>query len=317
MFKSFLITALSFSCSFVCFANPDTTSVSVVNAATVATINDGVSNVAATANSTGADALVPDENEVIQATKPEKMYKLNWKTDVPVTTVGVLWDVWAFSKIYDKPNLTLDEVKAIDKKNVPAIDRWAAGMHSESASSTSDLFFYGSMPLPIVLLLDKKIRHDAPKVGFLYLEAMAVTGLLYTGCDYFIDRYRPEVYRVDDPGNLTSGNNKNSFFAGHVALVGTSTFFIAKVYHDYHPRTTMSYILWGGAIAATGSTIYLRHRAGKHFPTDLVVGTAVGMLSGIGIPALHKNKVFKKHGLSLAPAVMGEGLYGFSLSYRM
>lgn len=247
----------------------------------------------------------------------EKMYKLNYAADLPVVAVGVGWCGYAFGKIYDKPNSSVDDIRQLDKSKLNSLDRWAAGKYSDKASATSDLFFYGSMPLPALLLIDKKIRRDAPKIGFLYLEAMSVTGLLYTGCDYFIDRYRPEAYRTDiGPENLTSGNNRNSFFAGHVALVGTSTFFIAKVYHDYHPGTTWSYVLWGGAIAATGATIYLRHAAGKHFPTDLAVGTAIGVLSGVMIPQLHKNKVFKKHGLGFSPAIMPNASYGFTMQYR-
>jgi len=262
---------------------------------------------------TGLQAAAQQPNE-----KKEKMYKLNYAVDIPVTAVGIGWCTYAFGKVYDKPNSTVEDIQRLDKKDINGIDRWAAGLGSEKAAATSDILFCGSIPLPALLFLDKKIRRDAPKVGFLYLEAMAVTGLLYTGCNYFIDRYRPEAYRTDiGPENLTSGNNRNSFFAGHVALVGTSTFFIAKIYHDYHPGTTISYVLWGGAIAATGTTAYLRHRAGKHFPTDLAVGTAVGVLSGVLVPALHKNKAFKKHGLSLAPAVMPEGVYGFSVRYRL
>ena len=44
------------------------------------------------------------------------------------------------------------------------------------------------MPLPLVLLADKDIRQDAGEIGFLYLEAMSLTGLLYTGSVYIKDR---------------------------------------------------------------------------------------------------------------------------------
>jgi membrane-associated phospholipid phosphatase len=246
----------------------------------------------------------------------ESRYKLHYKIDIPLTAVGTIWTLYAFGKVYDKPKSDVATIAALNKDDINGIDRWAAGMHDQKASATSDYFFYGSVPLPFLLLLDKKVRRDAPKVGFLYLEAMAVTGLLYTGTNYFVDRYRPETYRTDRPPvEQQNGNYKNSFFAGHVALVGTATFFTAKIYNDYHPNNNFKYLFWGGAIVATGTTAYLRHKAGKHFPTDIAVGTAVGVLSGVLIPELHKNRKFSDRGLGLSPAMIGDKP-GVSLTYR-
>ena len=57
---------------------------------------------------------------------------------------------------------------------------------------------------------------------------MAVAGLLYTGSVYANDRYRPYAYNSTvDMSERTRGGAKNSFFAGHVPLAGTSTFFMA------------------------------------------------------------------------------------------
>jgi membrane-associated phospholipid phosphatase len=113
----------------------------------------------------------------------------------------------------------------------------------------------------------------------------------------------------------TGGGAKNAFFAGHVALVGTSTFFAAKVFSDYHPDSKLKYLFYGGAIVATGATGYLRHRGGKHFPSDIIIGTTVGTLSGILIPHFHKNKIFKDPNLSIVPFTgKSHGLY---LTYKL
>ncbi len=246
----------------------------------------------------------------------EPRHKLNFKVDIPVTSVGVVWTVYAFQKIYEKPHSDTADILALNKNDLNKLDRWAAGMHDADAAKTSDYFFYGSMPLPLLLLLDKKIRHDAPRVGFMYLESMAITGLLYTGTDYFVDRYRPEAYNTEkSAGERTDGNYRNAFFAGHVALVGTSTFFMAKVYNDYHPHNNFKYVMWGGAILATGTTAYLRHKAGKHFPTDIAVGAAVGVLSGVLVPELHRNKKFRDSGIGFSPALI-YNKPGLALNYR-
>lgn len=247
--------------------------------------------------------------------KPTPVYKLKPAVDIPVTAVTTGWSLYGFSKIYSKDPSTIEQIENLNKQDLNGFDRWAADVYSVKAANASNVFFYGSMPLPILLMLDKKIRHDAAKIGFLYLETMSVTGLLYTGTDMLVDRYRPLAYNPEVPmDERTSGNAKNSFFAGHVALVATSTFFAAKVYSDYHPDSHLKWLFYGTAAVATGATGYLRHRAGKHFPSDVLVGAAVGTLSGILVPGFHKNRSVNSR-LTISPFVGNSN--GVSLVYKL
>jgi len=246
--------------------------------------------------------------------KPVPVYKLKPKVDIPLTLAGMAWSGYAFGKIYSKDPIPAATVLALRPEDVNRFDRWGAKEFSSTAAPLSDLFFYGSMPAPLLLFLDRDIRRDAGKISFLYLESMAVTGLLYTGSTYFTNRYRPSTYDQRLPvSERTGGGQKNSFFAGHVALVGTATFFMARVYNDYHPKSTMGKVLYGGAIAATGITGYLRHRGGKHFPSDIIIGTAVGVLSGTLVPRFHRNRKANQ-GFSLMPFAGQQN--GVTLAYR-
>lgn len=247
--------------------------------------------------------IISDDNETEQQNNDEEIYKLKPAVDIPVTAITGGFSAFAFGEIYSKDGSTEAQINALRKEDINGFDRWAAGLNSKSAATTSDLFFYGSMPFPIVLLVDKHIRKDAAKIGFLYLEAMSITGLFYTGSTYLTDRYRPLAYNIESRGEAMRGGAKNSFIAGHVALVATSTFFTAKVFSDYHPDSKLRHLLYGVAIASTGATGYLRHRAGKHFPSDIVAGAVVGTLSGLLVPHFHKNKSFKNNGLSIFPLV--------------
>ena len=67
-------------------------------------------------------------------------------------------------------------------------------------------------------------------------------------------------------------------------------------------------------IGATGATGYLRHRAGKHFPSDIILGTAVGALSGILVPQLHKTKNIKDRKVHIFPFT-GES-HGIAAIYK-
>ena len=252
-----------------------------------------------TLNKANANALSnvnADSFRDLNAERPEKVYKIKPGVDIPITLAGIAWSAYAFPKIYDKPSIPVAKINSLNKNDLNGFDRWAAGKYSESADKTSDLFFYGSIPTPLLLFLDRDIRKDALKVSFMYLETFAVTGLFYTGSAYFVDRIRPFAYNTAVPmDERTNGNTKNAFLAGHPALVGTATFFMAKVYSDYHPDSKFKYALYGFAIAATGTTAYLRHKAGKHFPSDLLTGTTLGVASGILMPHLHKNKFYERH----------------------
>jgi membrane-associated phospholipid phosphatase len=246
----------------------------------------------------------------------EKMYKLKPWIDAPIIAVCAGWSAFGFTKIYSKENSTEQEILDLKKSDIPKFDRWAAGMSDENADAVSDLFFYGSIPVPFTLLFDKKIRKDAGKVGLMWLEAMSITGLFYTGTVYFVDRYRPETYDLSIPvDDRKSGNYKDAFMAGHPALVATGTFFTAKVFADYNPDSKLKYGLYGLAIVATGTTVYLRHIAGKHFPSDLITGTTIGVLSGMLVPQFHKTKAFRDNKLGFMPFMYGK-TRGLTLVYR-
>lgn len=248
--------------------------------------------------------------------KPGEVYKLKPAIDIPLTVVTAAWSLYAFPRIYDKPGISPAVIESLDKNDINGFDRWAADVYHEKAAKTSDVFFYAAMPLPLVLFIDREIRKDALKVSFLYLEAMSVTGLFYTGSAYIFDRYRPLVYNDKAPwGDRISGNARNSFLGGHPALVATSSFFVASVYADYHPDSKFKYVLYGAAAIATGGTAYLRHRGGKHFPSDLIVGTGIGTLTGLLVPRLHKNKAYANSKVRIMPYT-GQS-HGVYMTYKL
>jgi len=246
----------------------------------------------------------------------KRVYKLKPALDVPITAIGSAWTLYAFSKIYDRDPSSIEKIESLSTSSIPRFDRWAADIYSEKAAEASDLFFYGSMPLPVLMILiDGKMRKDVGKLAFLYLEALSVTGVLYSGSSYLTSRYRPYAYNPEAPMDLrTRGGAKNSFYAGHVALVGTATFFMAKVFSDYHPDSKIKWLPYSIASVATGATAYLRHRGGRHFPSDILIGTALGPLVGILIPHFHKNKLFENNGLSIMPFT-GKS-HGLSIVYN-
>lgn len=237
-------------------------------------------------------SFVADTLPAAVKVKDTKVYKLKPGVDIPITAIGTGWSLYAFTEIYSKEESSEEKISSLNVNDIPSFDRHGASVYHPEADKVGNALFYSAMPLPIVLLFDKKIRKDAAKIAFLYLESMSVTGLIYTGSVYLADRYRPYAYNSDVPiDKRTRGGAKNSFFAGHVALVGTSTFFIAKVINDYHPGGRARWIPFTVAALATGTTGFMRYRGGQHFLSDILIGTTLGTLTGILVPEFHKNKI--------------------------
>lgn len=251
-----------------------------------------------------------------QSTKKQPVYKLKPVVDIPVFAAGAAWSGYAFTKIYSKDTSTIEQILSLDVNDINGFDRWAVRPYSEKYGTASDYIFYGSMGLPFLFLIGKETRNDFFKLSFLYLEAMSITGLLYTGSTYFTNRYRPYAYSEETPTSWrTRGGAKNSFYAGHVALVATSTFFMAKVFADYYPESKIKWLMYGLAGTATGAIAYMRHRGGFHFPSDILLGMTQGTLTGILVPHFHKHKIIKDPNLSITPYTNGVSS-GFALSYK-
>ena len=247
----------------------------------------------------------------------DPVYRINPKVDIPVLAAAAGWTFYGFAQISKKEPTSQTTIMNLSKSSIPWYDRWAVRPYNRSVDKLSYLPFDAAMPYPLIFCaFDKKMRKDYWKLTFLYAEAMAITGAFYTSSVHYLSRLRPLTYSSESPMDTrTSENSRNSFFAGHVALVATSTFFMARVYADYHPDSKFKWVMYGVAGAATLVTGYLRHRAGEHFPSDILVGTVIGTASGLLTPKLHQAKLIKNQKLTILPfAGRSQGL---ALLYKL
>ena len=244
-------------------------------------------------------------------------YTIKTKVEIPLVAAGAAFDFYNFTRISKKGPSSQAFVEGLKKTDVNWFDRWGIRPYSEKTDNLSYIPFYVSMPLPIIFFtMDKKMRKDFFKLTFLYVEAITITGALYSSAAAYVNRLRPFVYSPATPlDKRTISDSKKSFFAGHVALVATSTFFIARVFADYHPESRFKWLYYSIAGAATVATGYMRQVAGEHFLSDILLGTAVGTLSGLLTPSLHKNKLFKSRRLSIFP--FGGNSEGLTVLYRL
>jgi membrane-associated phospholipid phosphatase len=264
--------------------------------------------------------LLSNRSELPLKIIPEKkgpVYTLNPAVDIPVITVGTLWSCYALTKIYNKTPPSVEQIQGLNTSDINAFDRWAVYSYSKTLDKISYYPFYAAIPLPLVFFLtEKQTRGDFFKLTFLYWETMSVIGLVGLSATYHVDRYRPYAYSAETSMEKRTGSIAiNSFYAGHVQIVAAPTFFIAKVYADYHPDSKIKWVFYGAASAATVATAYMRLRGGMHFPSDVILGAATGALAGILVPQSHKTKSNKVGSLSMLPYSTGN-LNGLVLNYK-
>jgi membrane-associated phospholipid phosphatase len=157
-------------------------------------------------------------------------------------------------------------------------------------------------------LLTGTIRHDEHlrETGTLAMSAMADTQLLTSFLKFASDRARPQATGLTSQsgsfwpaGHVSSAD---SFPSGHTA----NAFAVAHVIADEYPGWKMKLAVYGLA-AATG---FERIQGREHFPSDVLVGGAIGYLVG-GYVFDHHSRRSKTH-VAFAPMV-GRGGAGVSL----
>jgi len=268
-------------------------------------------------NSVSKAQVIDSAAPAPSAVKKVPVYKIKPWLDIPLTAAFDAWSFYGMSVIYGRDAIPEAEILLLDKNNVNRFDRPITSNYSLKSKAASDKFFYGSMPLPLILLLDKKIRKDGLKIGLLFLETMGTTGVLYTSSAMIANRYRPYAYNTSVPMDIrTRGGARNSFYAGHPSVVATSTFFMASVYTHYHPNMKFKWVLYTLAGGATATTGLLRLQAGQHFKTDVITGITIGTLVGILVPRIHQSKNFKAAKLTLLPNFKN-GATGFTAYYKL
>jgi len=232
----------------------------------------------------------------------DTLFRIRSSVDIPLVAGGAALDIYNFSKISQRNSTSLDKLNSLKISDLDWFDRWGVHPYNHSIDKLSYVPFYVAIPLPLIVFgVDNRMRQDFWKLTYLYGEAMILTGVLYSSAVHWVPRLRPLTYEAASPlEQRQTSNSRNSFFAGHVALVGTSMFFIATTWAAYHPESNLRWVWYTGAGVVTGLTGYWRSRAGEHFPSDIAVGTVVGVASGILTPLLHMPKKLAKH-VSFAP----------------
>lgn len=163
---------------------------------------------------------------------------------------------------------------------VPGFDRWAIVDPRAAWANASTVAEIG---LGAVLTVDlARTRAGGPHVlALVESTALAVgtTELLKA----VVGRRRPVLYTAEAPDAVANPDSRRSLPSGHAAgafAMATSYWFSRRALHG-----TRDAWAWVPLLVATGIGV-MRVSAGRHFPSDVLIGAAVGIASATGVTAI-------------------------------
>ena len=183
-------------------------------------------------------------------------------------------------------------LNTLSKDDINRLDRFAAGLYSESLENTGN-YLLALTAFPVILGMYGESRGyeytDALTDGMMYLESCLLT---YSMCIYingFELRPRPVAYNSDLTDQIRRDRkNSGGFYSLNTALVANAVSFTSTVFSRRFPDSRLLPFLKIGGASAVCIMGYTQIASGQNFPTDVIFGAFIGGATGYMIPAMHE-----------------------------
>jgi membrane-associated phospholipid phosphatase len=231
-------------------------------------------------------------------------YDLTWQRDIPLAVGSV--GSFAFGQ-WRIMNMDAYDGR-YDKNDLMPWDRPFAGRWNAKADLASDILT-GAGAFPLVLSVSdwSRGRLGGSDVA-VQLAMLSEVLALQSGINLAVRSLAvwPRPFLLGSKGG-TERNSKDasgSFYSGHSSAAFSIAVFSSCWYDRTHPGSRYSPWIWGGSLAVAATTASLRVIAGKHYPSDILVGALVGSLVGWAVPRMHQAQPAIQPPLSQAQMTM-------------
>jgi hypothetical protein len=185
-----------------------------------------------------------------------------------------------YSMPFQRRNLKWDALFLAGTGALLAVDERASGAlpskHLDLSRNISNVGLIGTAAAVGGIWISGLKTHDnhARETGILSVEALANTATVYAATQFLTGRERP--LEGTGEGRFWQSNRLDSAFpSGHVIFTWSMAAIVA---HEY-PRPWVRWLAYGTAAAVSAT----RFTGKEHFPSDVVVGGALGYLIGTHI----------------------------------
>ncbi|MDX2087255.1 MAG: phosphatase PAP2 family protein [Kofleriaceae bacterium] len=174
------------------------------------------------------------------------------------------------------------------------MDEGVKDKFSRRASAISDGLLGLSLAAPAIYLTGASIDDADGDKLMIYGQSVAINAALASVTKRLVQRPRPYTYSAD-PAVQHYAKDKGddamqSFYSGHSALSFGAATTGAYLLGASEENRTARVVAWTSGLAVASATATLRVRAGKHFYSDVIIGSLVGITVGYAVPALHADE---------------------------
>jgi membrane-associated phospholipid phosphatase len=180
-------------------------------------------------------------------------------------------------------NQLIQKSAFLNRDDLPGIDRSAAGNHNSAVGFGSHLVVGAALVAPVI--------YDYTDVGWnrvyledmvVYTQTLAIQSAIANLARFGTKRARPDAYGMPQP--VDQAQEFESFYSGHTASMFAGLTAMSITYTYRHGPSPWPWVITVVSGFGQGA---MRVIAGRHFPTDVLAGAAVGGAIGTLVPVLH------------------------------
>ncbi len=175
------------------------------------------------------------------------------------------------------PPLTVAQINLLNSADINRFDRYACSQWNPKIAKASDYLAAGSILLPAYFALNKGSRSDFMPIANVTIQSLLLSQSI-ANLSKFSKRNRPYMYNASvEMENKLKPDARMSFFSAHTTTVSATCFSFAFAHSTYYKDSKANPYVWSAAFVLPAVEGYLRMKAGKHYPTDVIVGYLAGL----------------------------------------